>query len=479
MKFFKKIFFIFIFLPCFVQATDSYDGTKLKIPYVRLGDNLYYDLAITVDKVLEVKGGEALVGYDTYYPSSNQLSIPSVTVGSQSYTNVVITVGKVLYITGQLPIGITLNNINVACLKIDCVDASVWLKNTSTILPSTAPKALNKLSNLTTSQKTLTDQANALFDQTTAVALLLIDNDQIAYEKYHSSIDPNSPMLGYSMTKSLVSLTVGKAICSGLFPDIDQKAKFINSKLDGLAYGEASIKQLLTMSSGALRGTRSKGGYPVQVSGFGDRYGHYDLVWNIWQQISGSGSFQTSDDGVQLKPGQEFSYKNFDTQSLGLLFPITGSNSLQNIFQEQLWKPFGTENNGYFNKDITGIVDAQASFHATAKDWTRFAIGVKDIARSSSTDCFTNYIKTATTKQIVNGGSLFKNSDEWIEHDFNGYGYQIWTNINFASQDIFFFLGYRGQIIAINPVKNRIMVLFQYLGEADNYKFINLFNKWN
>ena len=475
----KYLFLLFLIFCKFAFAVDTYDGVKLKTPYIKVGENMYFDLAITVDKVIAVYGGEALVGYDTYDSSTNQLTIPSVNYNGQNYTNVHITVGQVIAVNGSLPIGITVNNLNVACLKLDCVDASVWLKNTSTILPSTAPKALNKLSNLTTSQKTLTDQANTLFDQTTAVALLLIDNDQIVYEKYHSSIDTNSPLLGYSMTKSLVSLAVGKVICSSLFPDIEHKAKFINPKLDGHAYGEASIKQLLTMSSGALRGTRSKGGYPVQVSGFGDRYGHYDLVWNIWQQISGFGNFQVGDDGFQLKPGQEFSYKNFDTQSLGLLFPITGSNSLQNIFQEQIWKPFGTENNGYFNKDITGIVDAPAGFHATAKDWTRFAIGVKDIVRSPSRDCFTNYIKTATTKQISNGGSLFKNSDEWIEPDFNGYGYQIWTNNNFVSQDIFFFLGYRGQVIAINPVKNRIMVLFQYLGEADNYKFINLFNNWN
>ena len=79
-------------------AIDSYNPANgvLTISKVAVGDVLYSNVSITVDKVLTV-GAQAVVdSYDTYNTVNNQLSIPSVQVGAEKYYNVVITVGKVI-----------------------------------------------------------------------------------------------------------------------------------------------------------------------------------------------------------------------------------------------------------------------------------------------------------------------------------------------------------------------------------------------
>ena len=79
-------------------ALDSYNSSTgvLSIPYVALGNVLYSNVNITVDKILAAGTQAVADSYDTYNPVNNQLSIPSVQVGTAKYYNVVITVGQII-----------------------------------------------------------------------------------------------------------------------------------------------------------------------------------------------------------------------------------------------------------------------------------------------------------------------------------------------------------------------------------------------
>ena len=50
----KYLFLLFLIFCKFAFAVDTYDGVKLKTPYIKVGENMYFDLAITVDKVIAV-----------------------------------------------------------------------------------------------------------------------------------------------------------------------------------------------------------------------------------------------------------------------------------------------------------------------------------------------------------------------------------------------------------------------------------------
>jgi len=79
-------------------ALDYYNSASgvLTISQVAVGDVLYSNVNITVDKILASSTQVVADSYDTYNPVNNQLSIPSVQVGSAKYYNVVITVGQII-----------------------------------------------------------------------------------------------------------------------------------------------------------------------------------------------------------------------------------------------------------------------------------------------------------------------------------------------------------------------------------------------
>ena len=77
-----------------LNAADNYDGAtgQLTAPVVRVGDDYYRDIVITVGSIVSI--GEAAEGdpkYDTYSIETGQLTIPVITDGNIFAYNVVIT----------------------------------------------------------------------------------------------------------------------------------------------------------------------------------------------------------------------------------------------------------------------------------------------------------------------------------------------------------------------------------------------------
>ena len=75
---------------------DNYDGVRLTINNVYVGNTLYKNVVCTVKDVLSVSGGTPSHEYDTYSPSNNQLQIAAVNYGASTYDNVIVTVGVVI-----------------------------------------------------------------------------------------------------------------------------------------------------------------------------------------------------------------------------------------------------------------------------------------------------------------------------------------------------------------------------------------------
>lgn len=82
-----------------LQAADTYDGAtgQVTAPVVRVGDDYYRDVVITVDSIVSI--GEAAEGdakYDTFNGATGQLTIPAITDGTIFAYNVVVTLGALI-----------------------------------------------------------------------------------------------------------------------------------------------------------------------------------------------------------------------------------------------------------------------------------------------------------------------------------------------------------------------------------------------
>lgn len=371
--------------------------------------------------------------------------------------------------------GIQPHGLQRYCSGIDCVDSLGKFKNIYTIKKSNQPQVIPKRDNLGWSDKAAATKINSIFERNPAAGILLIDNGQIIFERYDSKVNEKTPLLGYSMSKSLTSINVGKGICSGLFDSINTPAKKINPSLEGLSFGDATLRELLMMSSGSIRGTLKDGGNPKNA-GLGNP-AFPNLYWDIPNQLKSFGKYGRKQDGEFLKPGEEFNYKNLDTQALALLFKKEGDFSFQDFFEKNVWHAIGAESDGYWIHDKNGIVHTPSSFHATLKDWGRVALYLQNLLiTNDQNDCFTNYVKDATSQKIKNRGKEV-GEEFWSGRSFSGYGYQFWTNPMGDSPGTFYMLGYRGQRIAINPNKKHIMVV---ISSEENYmgELYDFFAKW-
>lgn len=363
--------------------------------------------------------------------------------------------------------------LSAVCEDINCVDSLPWFAKIKEIKPSEAPIVLKEKTELGFFERALIRKANSIFENNPAVAMILIDKGEIIFERYHPAVTESVPLLGYSMSKSLTSMVIGKALCSGYLPSLDKKMQEVNSSLDGTSYGDATIRQVLMMSSGGIRGSAPSGGNPHK-SGLGN-VSDRQTYWHTLNHLKKFALNQRKQDGTAVKAGDEFSYKNLDTQSLAFLFPTTGENSFQSIFEREIWQASGTESEGYWVHDLDGVIHTPASFHARPRDWARIAMKILETVSSDSADCFTTYMKSATSTQIKNSGSSMP-PDNWIGRAFGGYGYHFWTE-NENDSEAIYINGYLGQRIAIHPTKQRIMVVFSY---KENYmhELYKLFSSW-
>ncbi len=319
--------------------------------------------------------------------------------------------------------------------------------------------------------------ADAYFDRFDATtAILLIEDGKILYEGYRGKGNKNSEFYSMSIGKSMTSLAVGKALCNGLLPSLDVTAGSVVPELMSSNLGHATIRQLLTMSSGAYKSVSS--GQPKYKNGVGLNprnskpfKGHTwpirlgqasvsEILWGKWwEQVIGKNS---------NVPGEIFSYKSNDTLSLSKLIERLSGNTLATYYDKNIWSEIGAERDGHWETDREGSTMASAGFQISLRDWGRLAIWILE-AREKN-DCFGNYLKEATTTQIAISKS--KTSS------FTGYGYQWWTKTWLASG--FYGLGYAGQMLAIEPTNKKILLKFGYRYDPrSGSEIIKLFRNWN
>ena len=337
------------------------------------------------------------------------------------------------------------------------------LPNNKIFQPSQNPTPLEPKT-LSQSDKDIANLANQIIDLNATTALLLVDNGKIIFEKYKAPAGPDSPLFSQSMSKSLTAYTIGNLLCEGKIKSLDDKAESYAPELKGTVFGESSIKDLLTMSSGAKDGITSGQTYigewqdiaykGITTAGIMKKYGQRD----------------TSIFGKPLAGGTEFRYKAVDTYALEHVGDSAGG--FLGTFEKTIWKDSRTQDKGYWMIDGDGHAQAASGTSFTAKDWARLAMySIDQLKRGSP--CIQSFMKDATSMQLPN-------SSKRVGKAFDGYGYQTWI-ANFGGKKSYWWVGYGGQRVGIDPESEKILVLTSYKEDymGSVYKLFSTWQKSN
>ena len=95
-------------------------------------------------------------------------------------------------------------------------------------------------------------QVDEFLERTDTSALLILKEGKIAYESYWLTGGPDVQWISLSVAKSFISALVGIAVNQGFIESIEDPVTKYVPQLNGSAYNNVSIKNILQMSSGAL-----------------------------------------------------------------------------------------------------------------------------------------------------------------------------------------------------------------------------------
>ena len=261
------------------------------------------------------------------------------------------------------------------------------------------------------------------------VAYLIIKNDSIWHEKYYQGYKKDSYSNSFSMAKSIVSATMGKAIQNGYFESIDDKVSYyVNGYSDGLAE-KLTIGDLSSMASGL------------------DWNESYTDVFGVTARsyISSELNELIKSRAIVEEPGKSFKYYSASTQLLSMVIEEATQNKISTLVQDWFLEPLGFENNSLWQIDgkKNNSVKAYCCFNSNARDFARFGKLYKDFGKWNGVQILDSSFVAKSIKP------RFKKSPE--------YWYGFWLG-KINENDFFAIRGILGQYVIVVPERNIIVV---------------------
>jgi CubicO group peptidase (beta-lactamase class C family) len=314
------------------------------------------------------------------------------------------------------------------------------------ILPAAVPSTLLRR-DPTAQEIDIVKEAESIARNHPLLSMILVDHGEIIYETYNAPAAPDRPSFSWSMSKSLTAYTLGLMNCdSNNIIDYNQPAENYSKDLAGTVYGEATVRNLMTMTSGVS-----------QAPDAGDHFAKRNnnctsgtdcTGWDMQRSQKMSGAeYIKAMRARDIKSGQEFRYSATDTLALATIIDKNGG--LVEQFDKHIWSKIGAESYGYWLTDKDNKPIAQAGFSAVGRDWARLAMYTIKL-KKSGTDCQQQFMNAATTTQIANNSKIGKLH--------SGYGYQTWISSN-GPRESYWWVGHGGQRVAVDSEKERIMIV--------------------
>jgi CubicO group peptidase (beta-lactamase class C family) len=266
------------------------------------------------------------------------------------------------------------------------------------------------------------------------VAYLVIKNDSLYYEKYYDGYGLDSKSNSFSMSKSIVSALLGKAIMDGYIESLDQPVYQFLPEIKGPYSKIVTLGDLSSMSSGL--DWQEEYYSPVSITA--SSYFINDLKSLILNQE------------IINEPGKSYSYLSGATQLLGMSIVNATGQSLSEYLYKSFWDPMGAENSALWQLDSkkNNIEKAFCCIASNARDFARFGKLYKDFGQWNG-------------KTLIDSAFVVKSISPRFQKSPE-YGYSWWLE-NFNGHKVFLMRGHLGQYVIVLPDENIIVVRLGHL----------------
>lgn len=329
---------------------------------------------------------------------------------------------------------------------------------------STSKNIQELISRATTTQELpIIEKAKELLANTSAKSIAMVDGNEVVWVGFKKPASDSTRFLSFSVGKTVTSMGVGKAICSGKLT-LNSVTQEIVPELKGTDLGKSTVQDLLTMSSGTWLGNKDSTVYSSDQE-FQINSGRMNWLDLLLTSKVNSAALDSS--GNKRTPGQWFGYHDTDPLLLGVLINKTTGMSYAKWIEREVLLPAGISDHAVIGQDWSDYGTSMGNVRMTMNDWIRFALWVKN--NEAKQDCFGAYVREASKTQIKN---ISKISGRYFE----GYGYLTWTE-NRLLKDSYWAVGHGGQRIGWNHSNKRMLLAFS---NVENYmdKLYALYAEW-
>ncbi|MES2751797.1 MAG: serine hydrolase [Pseudomonadota bacterium] len=270
-----------------------------------------------------------------------------------------------------------------------------------------------------------------------ATGFLIAKGSTILFERYQYGRRDTDRFVSHSMVKTMVAMLVGIAIKDGKIRSINDLAQDYVPELKGSAYGQTSLRALLTMSSGVA---------------FSESYENSDDAMKFSRDLRRSdlpnaAGLLARYNNRAAPPETKFAYAGTQTETLGLVVMAATGKRLADYLSEKLWKPMGAEDEASWTVDGHNQEQAYCCLGARLRDYARFGLLLANDGGGIIPEAWVIEATTAPPDSF---------RAPRVATPFYGYGYQTW--IIPAKRRMFALLGVHGQAIFIDPASKLVLV---------------------
>ena len=282
-------------------------------------------------------------------------------------------------------------------------------------------------------QLKLSTDVDAYMNGQHSAALLVLHDGKLRLERYGLGFDGSGRWTSFSVAKSFTSTLVGAAVKDGFIQSLDDKVSVYIPELQGSAYADVSVRQLLTMTSG-VQWNEDYADPNSDVAKFNNHQPQdgMEALVSYMRQLPRA-----------APPGTRWLYSTGETNLVGTLVQRATQKPLASYLAEKVWGPAGMEQQATWLLSKTGKEIGGCCVQASPRDYARMGLFILDGAKVNGESIVPDgWWEAATTKQTD------------IGQPGRGYGYQWWTydDGSYTARGIF------GQGIFIDPQRKLVIV---------------------
>jgi len=255
--------------------------------------------------------------------------------------------------------------------------------------------------------------------------LVILKSGQLVHESYYLGTGPEDLRISWSVAKSFLVTLFGIIRAEGAIGSLDDQVVTYAPALKGSAYDGATIRDVLTMSSGVA---------------FNEDYLDFNSDINkMGRVLALGGSMDAFAAGLGARatsPGARFHYVSIDTHVLGMVIRGATGRDIPELLEDRLLAPLGLEAAPYYLTDGLGVSFVLGGLNLRTRDYARFGQMVMQGGKWQGIQVVPEpWVMAMTSPQAKDGSD---------------YGFQWWIPENAAPGEVMA-RGIYGQYIYINP----------------------------